>query len=114
MDKCIRKINPQLNKQGLAYVDDVAVMADTIHELQEVASTWLSTMTNNGMSINTAKRKTEFLYINRRKEELDVYMEDRKLHQANLYKYLGVAVNEENFLETELSAMIDKNAIHLR
>ena len=108
MDKCIRETNPQPNQQVLAYADDVAVMVDTIQELQDAASSWLSTMTNNGMSINTAKGKTEFMYISRRREEFDVYMCDRKLHQANFYKYLGVVVDEGNIQETELNARIEK------
>ena len=108
MDKCIRDTNPQPSHQVLAYADDVAVMVDSIQELQDVASTWVSTMRSNGMSINTAKGKTEFMHISRRREEFEVYMEDRKLHQANSYKYLGVVVDDSNIQETELNARIEK------
>ena len=108
MDKCIRETNPQPNQQVLAYADDVAVMMDTVQELQDVASSWLTTMTNNGMSINTAKDNTEFMYISRRREEFDVYMGCRKLNQADSYKYLGVVVDEGNIQGTEISARIEK------
>ena len=108
MDKCIRDTNPQPNQQVLAYADDVVVLVDSIRELQEVASTWISTMNSKGMSINTAKGKTEFMYISRRKVEFDVYMEDMKLHQANSYKYLGVVVDDGNKQETELTVRIEK------
>ena len=50
------------------------MIMDTVQELQDVASSWLTTMTNNGMSINTAKGKTEFMYISRRREEFDVHI----------------------------------------
>ena len=84
-------------------------MMDTVQELQDVASSWLTTMTNNGMSINTAKGKmTKFMYISRRREEFDVYMGCRKLNQADSYKYLGVVVDEGNIQETETSARIEK------
>ena len=48
------------------------------------------------------------MYTSRRKEEFDVYLEDRKLHQATFYKYLGVVVDERNIQETELSARTEK------
>ena len=38
MEKCIRETNPQPNQQVLAYADDVAVMMDSVQELQDVAS----------------------------------------------------------------------------
>ena len=72
-------------------------------ESQDIASTWVSTMTNNGMSINTSKRKTEFKHISRRREKFGVYMEHRKLHQANFCNYLGVVEDKGNIQETELS-----------
>ena len=108
MDKCIRETNPGQNQEVLAYADDVAVMTDSIQELQEVANTWKSTMKNNGMSINTAKGKTEFMHISRHQEEFDVYMEEKRLHQTSFYKYLGVVVDEGNKQETELTARIGK------
>ena len=55
MDKCIRDTNPQPDHQVLAYADDVAVMVDSIEELQDVARAWISIMNTNGMNINTAK-----------------------------------------------------------
>ena len=75
MDNCIRDTNPQSNQQVLAYADDVVVLVDSIRELQEVASTWISTMNSKGMSTNTAKGKTEFMYLSCRKVEFDAYME---------------------------------------
>ena len=108
MDKCIRETSPGQNQEVLAYADDVVVMTDNIQELQEVASAWVSTMKSNGMSINTARGKTEFMRISRRQEEFDVYMEEERLHQASSYKYLGVVIDEGNKQETELNARIGK------
>ena len=108
MDKCIRETIPGQNQEVLAYADDVAVMTDSIQDLQEIASTWKSTMKNNGMSINTAKGKTEFMHISRNREEFDLYMDEKRLHQTSSYKYLGVVVDEGNNQETELTARIGK------
>ena len=87
----------------------MAVVVDSIEELQDVASAWVSTMNTNGMSIITAKGKTKIMHISRRREEFDMYMEDKKMHQANSYKYLGVVVDEGKNQETELNARIGKH-----
>ena len=86
----------------------MVVLVNSIRELQEVASTWISTMSSKGMRINTAKGKTEFMYISRRKVEFDVYLEDMNLHQVISYKYLGVVVDDVNNQEMELTARIEK------
>ena len=62
----------------------------------------------NGMKINTAKRKTEFMHISRRKRVYDMYMDDDKLHQTESYTYLGVVFDEENHQETEINVRIEK------
>ena len=54
------------------------------------------------------KGKTEFMYISRRREKFDVYMENKKLHQTKSYKYLAVVGDEVNKQETELSSRIEK------
>ena len=63
---------------------------------------------NKGTSINTAKGKTNYMYISSRKIEFDVYMEDIKLHQINSYNHLDVVLDDGNNQETELTARIEK------
>ena len=69
---------------------------DTVQELQDVASTWSSTMRNNGMSINTAKGKTEFTHFSRRTKGFDVCIGDVTVNPASSYKNLGVMEDEKN------------------
>ena len=112
MDKCVRDTKPQPSHQVLAYADDVAVMVDTVQELHDGASAWVSTMSTIGMRINTAKGKTEFMYISRGREKFCVYVEDKKLHQTNCYTYLGVVAYEGNKQETELNSRIKKYTLN--
>ena len=66
-------------------------------------------MNQNGMKINTAKGKTEFMPVSRRREEYDVYIADSKVNQAKSYtKYLGVELDAGNQQETEINARIAK------
>ena len=81
-------------------------MVDSTQELQDVESAWVSTMNTNGMRMITAKGRTELMHISRRREEFDMYMEDKKLHQTNFYKYLGVLIDELIKQETELKSRI--------
>ena len=108
MDKCIRDTEPQEYQEILAYADDVAVIVDTIGELQETANRWNLSTEENGMRINTTKGKTEFMHISRRREEYDVYIGEDKIHQTETYKYLGVEIDAGNNQETEINARISK------
>ena len=96
------------SQEVLVYADNVAVVLDTDQELQNVASTWASSIKNNGMKINTAKGKTEFMHIGRTKRELDICMDSERLHQAESYKCLEVVIDEGNYQEAEINARIEK------
>ena len=110
MDMCTRVTNQKSKQQVLSHADTVAVTLDTIQELQDVASSWLSTITNNGISIHRPIRKTEFMHMNRRREKFDAYMEDRKMYHTNFYKHpeVVVVVDEGNVQGTELSARTEE------
>ena len=72
----------QFLNQFLVYADDVAVMVNSIQEVQDVTSAQVTTMNTNEMRVNAAKESKDFLYISRSSDEFDLYMEDKKLHQA--------------------------------
>ena len=77
MDSCIRDVEPAENEeQTLVYADDVAVVAKDANSLQEIVNKWNRGMSNNGMKINTAEGKTEYIVISRREEEYEIKMEE--------------------------------------
>lgn len=108
MDKCIRDTHPQGNQEVFAYADDMAVIVDTIGELQDAANKWLFSTKRNGMKINTARGKTEFMPVSRGGQDYDVYIGENKVNQAEFYKYLGVEIDRGNNQETEINARIGK------
>ena len=58
MDKCLKDIGPGMYGEETAmYSDDVAVIANSITDTQEVANRWWFGMKANGMKVNTTKRK---------------------------------------------------------
>lgn len=82
-------------------------MADSIHDLQDIASKWLSTTTNNGMNIIKANINTGFMHINRRRQYFVLYVKDENLNQVSSYTYHDVLVDEGINLETVLIARND-------
>ena len=110
MDRCIRDVRIGLNnEETLMYADDVAVIANTVTEVQDVATRWWQGMAQNGMKINTAKGKTEVVLISRnRHQPVEVYMGENKLNQADNYIHLGVNVGEKNLQEIEINNRIAK------
>ena len=71
------------------YADDVVVVANSLTNIQEVASRWWRGMSQNGMKINTRKGKTEIVHIARHTMQCEVYMGGNKLNQVENYKHLG-------------------------
>ena len=111
MDKCLRDIGVGTqNEETLMYVDDVAVVANSADDIQNIANRWWRGMEQNGMKINTKKGKTKVMKISRDQEhQLDIFMGDDKLNQSEEYKYLGVMIGQKNSQELEINARIAKS-----
>ena len=82
-------------EQTLIYADAVVVLADSVEDLQDIASRWLDGMARNSIKINTSKGKSEVVVISRNPTQCEIYME--KLYQSECYTHLGVNVGGNNF-----------------
>ena len=74
----------------LVYADDLALVANGKHELQEIMEEWNGLFTRHGLKLNL--EKTEALHIGHQREELDIELEGEQLTQRNSFVYLGGAV----------------------
>ena len=74
----------------LLYADDLALVANGKHELQETLEDWNGIFTRHGLKINV--EKTEVLHIGLQREELDIELEGKELTQGDSFVYLGGAV----------------------
>lgn len=107
MDKCLREIcTNEANEETFAYADDAAIVTDTPEALQVAVNRWTRGLTENGMKISS--EKTEVMNVGRNKEEVNVFIGEKKLKQVNNFKYLGVTINEENLQEVEINNRIGK------
>ena len=109
MDKCLRDIRAgAVGEETVMYADDVAVIADSAADVQDVASRWWLGMKANGMRVNTKKGKTELVVIARKPEQYDIYMEENKINQTENYSHLGVNIGSGNLQEIEINNRISK------
>ena len=108
MDKGTRDTEPGEHQEIFAYADDVAVTVDSVNQLQAMANRWNTIMNGNGVKINTAKGKTEFMQMGRERQEYDIYMGESRICQTESYKYLGVQIDSGNHQETEINSRIAK------
>ena len=107
MDRCIRDLGPY-EGETLMYADDVAVVADTINQVQDIAGRWYNVTKNRGMKMNTNAGKTELMVIAREEQEYDVYVGEDRIGQSESYNYLGVNLNNRNLQEVEINKRIGK------
>ena len=89
MDSCVRDIGAAENSvEILMYADDVAVIANSIEEMQSVANSSYEGTKQNGMKINTRMGKTEFMVISRNLDHYDVFVGQDEINQLDTYNYL--------------------------
>ena len=74
----------------LRHADDLALMTNGKHELQETVEEWNGLFTRHGLKINI--EKTEVLHIDHQREVLDIELAGKKVTQGDSFVYLGGAV----------------------
>ena len=109
MDSCARYLGlTESSKETIMYADDVAVIANSIEEIQNVANSWYEGTGRNGMKISTRIGKTEIMAISRSPNQYDVFIGQGKINQTDNYSYLDVCVNDGNLQEREINKRISK------
>ena len=80
--------------ETIMYADDVAVIVDSITDIQEIANRWWFGMNANGMKVNITKGKAELVIVPRIPELHEIYMDDYTINQMENYCHLGVIVGK--------------------
>ena len=66
----------------LLFADDLTLVANGKHELQETLEEWNGLFTRHGLKLSL--EKTEVLHIGHQREELDIELEGKKLTQGTV------------------------------
>ena len=92
----------------LLYADDLALVANGKHELQETMEEWNGLFIKHGLKLNL--EKTEVLHIGHQREELEIELEGKKLNQRDSFMYLGGAVCRDGKTEREVRRRVQAGA----
>ena len=113
MDKCMRIIRVgRYHEETLVYTDGMAVVEDSITDLQNILHQWHQEMSHKRMKIYISNGKTGFISITRISEEYNVYLGSNKLSQVEEYMYLGIKL--DSVMNIEFDNPVMKYNINLR
>ena len=90
----------------LLFADDLVIIADSLHQLQERYLAWEGCLEGGGARVNTDK--TEIMISKRRMREEAIVMagNGKELKQVSSFKYLGAMFNEDGGTEEAVQRRI--------
>lgn len=91
----------------LAFADDLMICAPTEKDLQNNLVIWEKALKNNNIRINTTKTK-EMVFNNKNNSTTNIKLNEEKIEQVNSFKYLGVHIQNDGNMETEINNRINK------
>ncbi|XP_061705481.1 uncharacterized protein LOC133516511 [Cydia pomonella] len=91
---------------NLLYADDVALISDSIHGIQENLDQWKESLESNGLRISITK--TEYMVCNFSPNEsslssVDVTIDGKALPRVNTFKYLGSVLAEDGSITADIT-----------
>ena len=93
MEIISRKISSKDILRKMMYADDLAIIAESKQELQEVLEEWKGVFEKHGLRISL--EKTEVMWIGHQREELNI-------KQVDGFVYLGGMVTEDGHSAAEV------------
>lgn len=90
-----------------AFADDVVIIAGKEDDLQTNLNIWNSTLSENGMEINT--EKTKILVVAKEPQNADIRINGRQIQQTQKLNYLGVTFDDQGKQETDITERIEKS-----
>lgn len=113
-NKETKKLNVGYNRLEMTYIteglfaDDIVLYAENEKNLQHNITVWKKHLERAGMKIN--EKKTKIMVIG--DHNTNIKIDNEKLEQVKVYKYLGVKIEENGKMEAEINTRI-QNTIKL-
>lgn len=92
---------------NLRFADDTVILAENMHQLQEIMNCIVHHSALHGLQINTTKTKLLIFSKTAVRDEM-LYVGGRPIDQVSSYKYLGALVNENNDPKSEVLSRIEQ------
>ena len=72
---------------------DLAMMAESKQELQEVLVEWKGVFKKHGLRMS--REKTEMMWVGHQREGLTIRLDGKEINQVDGFVYLGGMINED-------------------
>ena len=90
------------------YADDLAIIAESKQELEEVLEEWKGVFEKHRLRMSL--EKTEVMWVGRQREELNIRLDGKDIKQVDGFVYLGGMVTEDGHSEAEVRRRIQAGA----
>ena len=100
MEIISRKINTKDILRKMMYADDLAIIAESKQDLQEVLEEWKGVFEKYGLRMSL--EKTEVMWVGHQREELNIRLDGKEIKQVDGFVYLGGMVTEDGHSAAEV------------
>ena len=100
MDIISRNISTKNVLRKMMYADDLAIIAGSKQDLQEVLEEWKGVFKKHGLRMSI--EKTEVMWAGHQREELNIRLDGKEIKQVDGFVYLGGMVTEDGHSAIEV------------
>ena len=100
MEIISRKISTKDILRKMMYADDLAIIAESKQDLQEVLEEWKGVFEKHGLRMSL--EKTEVMWVGHQREELNIRLDGKEIKQVDGFVYLGGMVTEDGHSAAEV------------
>ena len=100
MEIISRKISTKDILRKMMYADDLAIIAESKQDLQEVLEEWKGVFEKHGLRMSL--EKTEVMWVGHQREELNIRLDGKEIKQVDGFVYLGGMVMEDGHSAAEV------------
>ena len=93
MELISKKISMKDVLRKMMYADDLAIIAESKQEIQEVLEEWKEVFKKHGLRMKL--EKTEVMWVGHQREELNIRLDGKEIKQVDGFVYLGGMVTED-------------------
>ena len=100
MEIISRTINTKDILRKMMHADDLAIIAESKQDLQEVLEEWKGVFEKHGLKMSL--EKTEVMWIGHQREELNIRLDGKEIKQVDGFVHLGGKVTEDEHSAAEV------------
>ncbi|KAI0231116.1 mRNA-capping enzyme [Lamellibrachia satsuma] len=108
MEIISRNISTKDILRKMMYADDLAIIAESKQDLQEVLEEWKGVFKKHGLKMSL--EKTEVMWVGHQREELNIRLDGKDIKQVDGIVYLGEIVTEDGHSAAEVRCQTQAGA----